>query len=134
MARTHRSPDGIYASTGAVNQVGGKLPIYVCNDCGRDVVWAESRKTGRKYLANVSRGYSGARFYIAANLHRCDAPGFVNGKYDSSIASDIENAEAYQAFVQAESDEFNARWVGFKNEYAATEREQEEAAFMAGLE
>lgn len=73
--KTHRSPDHAYASVGAVHQTGGSLPIYVCNTCGRDVVWAESHKTGRKYLANVHHGYMGARFYIAASLHgpTCDA-------------------------------------------------------------
>lgn len=68
-AKTRRSPDGAYASTGAVRQHGGSLPIYVCNTCGREVVWATSSKTGRKYLANVSHGYLGQRFYVAASVH-----------------------------------------------------------------
>lgn len=74
MARTHRSPDNTFAGVGAVHQTGGSLPIYICNECGRDVVWAESKRTGRKYLANVSRGYLGQRFYIAANVHDCKRP------------------------------------------------------------
>ena len=71
MARTRRSPDGIYASTGAVRQHSGSLPIYVCNGCLGDVVWCESKRTGRKYLVNVSRNYNGARFYVGSNLHKC---------------------------------------------------------------
>lgn len=35
--------------------------------------------------------------------------------------------------VQAESDEFNARWAEHKNEYARQERDQEAAAFMSGI-
>lgn len=73
MAKTRRSPDGIFASVGAVNQTGGPLPIYICNGCERDVVWAESKRTGRKYLANVGRAQNGGRFYIAASLHKCPA-------------------------------------------------------------
>lgn len=69
--RTRRSPDGAYAGTGAVRQHDGKLPIYICNTCGREVVWATSSKTGRKYLANISRGHLDQRFYIAASLHDC---------------------------------------------------------------
>jgi hypothetical protein len=70
-ARTRRSPDGIYATPGAVDQHGGALPIYVCNGCGLDVVWCTSRRTGRKYLVTVSRGYRGARFYAGHNVHEC---------------------------------------------------------------
>jgi hypothetical protein len=69
--RTRRSPDGAYAGTGAVRQHDGTLPIYICNTCGREVVWATSAKTGRKYLANIARGHLDQRFYIAASLHDC---------------------------------------------------------------
>jgi len=68
-AKTRRSPDGAYASTGAVRQHGGSLPIYVCNTCGREVVWATSTRTGRKYLANVAHGYLDQRYYVAASVH-----------------------------------------------------------------
>lgn len=73
MARTRRSPDGIYATSGAVAQHGGSLPIYICNACGADVVWCESKRTGRKYLVTVTRGRNGARFYAGHNIHRCSA-------------------------------------------------------------
>lgn len=68
-ARTRRSPDQGFASTGAVRQNGGSLPIYICNTCGGEVVWCESKRTGRKYLANVRHGHLGQRYYIAANVH-----------------------------------------------------------------
>lgn len=70
MARTHRAPYGGSASTGAVAQNGGSLPIYICNTCDREVVWATSAQTGRKYLVNVSRGHLGQRLYIGSNIHR----------------------------------------------------------------
>lgn len=72
MARTRRSPDGLHARPGAVNQHGGKLPIYLCNTCDSDVVWCESKRTGRKYLANIYRGQGGARFYMGNQPHKCE--------------------------------------------------------------
>lgn len=71
-ARTRRSPDRGYASVGAVRQGGGSLPTYFCNRDNTEVVWATSARTGRKYLANVSYGYKNQRYYIGANVHKCD--------------------------------------------------------------
>lgn len=68
--RTRRG-DG-YASTGAVRQHAGKLPIYVCTTCGAEVVWVESTRTGRPYLVTVSKGYLGQRYYVGANVHPRD--------------------------------------------------------------
>lgn len=70
MARTRRSEENIWISGGAVSQ-DGKLPLYICNTCGHEVVWATSRKTGRKYLVNVYKGQSGARFYVKHRPHNC---------------------------------------------------------------
>lgn len=70
MARTRRNPDGMYIDGGAVAQ-DGKLPAYLCNTCGADVVWATSNRTGRKYLANVYRNRNGARFYVKHQPHNC---------------------------------------------------------------
>jgi hypothetical protein len=75
--RTRRSPDGAFAGTGAVRQHGSALPIYICNQCGNEVVWAESKRTGRKYLVNISHAYNGARFYIGSNVHQC-SPRWTN--------------------------------------------------------
>lgn len=61
----------ITAGVGAVRQGGGRLGVCLCNACGREVVWATSARTGRKYLANVSRGYLDQRFYVGADLHKC---------------------------------------------------------------
>ncbi len=60
-----------YASPGAVRQHGGSLPIRRCGTCGQDVVWCTSKKTGRKYLVNVSRGYLDQRFYVGSDFHDC---------------------------------------------------------------
>jgi hypothetical protein len=69
-ARTQRNARGTYASGGAQHQ-DGKLPIYDCNACGAEVVWATSNRTGRKYLANCYQGMNGTRFYVKASPHKC---------------------------------------------------------------
>lgn len=72
MARTTRVPDQ-FANGGAVHQEGS-LPIYQCNTCLGQVVWATSSKTGRKYLANIRTGYLDQRFYNKRDYHDCDNP------------------------------------------------------------
>jgi hypothetical protein len=64
--------DFVYAGQGAVRQTAGTLKVYVCNACGTEVVWAESKRTGRRYLVNVSKGYLGQRYYVGANVHKCE--------------------------------------------------------------
>ena len=112
MARTHRSPDGAFASTGAVSQTGGSLPIYVCNECNRDVVWAESQRTGKKYLANVFRGYRDQRFYVAARLHKCTDDAEWAATYasatDAVLDRDPDLAVALDDAAADEYDDFKA--------------------------
>ncbi len=73
MTKTSRTSRGKgYAGEGGVRQHGGSLPVYVCNTCGSEVVWAESKRTGRKYLVNVSYGQKGQRFYMGHNVHPSD--------------------------------------------------------------
>jgi hypothetical protein len=126
MARTTRSIDGAFAGVGAVHQTGGSLPIYTCNTCQHEVVWAESKRTGRKYLANVHRGYQGARFYVAASIHKCeDRPAF-----DAAI-DEMRDVDALRAAViddleddaEAEYDDYAA------SEFLSFAREQVRAAY-----
>lgn len=70
MAKTRRTEE--WATTGAVNQHGGSLRVYICNSCGDEVVWVESKRTGRHYLCNVRRGYHSQRFYIGSDIHPRD--------------------------------------------------------------
>lgn len=75
MARTTRVPNR-FASEGGVRQEGS-LPLYICNGCGREVVWATSTKTGRKYLAScspsASDGPHAGWHYRKHAVHRCCA-------------------------------------------------------------
>lgn len=70
-SRTTRVPNA-YASVGAVVQANGSLPVYRCNGCGAEVVWAESKRTGRKYLVSVSYGQNRNRYYRGDNVHPRD--------------------------------------------------------------
>ena len=70
MSKTHRGHG--FVSPGAVAQHGGKLPAYVCNTCHAEVVWVESKRTGKHYLVDVSYGQSQNRFYIGRNFHDCE--------------------------------------------------------------
>lgn len=70
MARTRRGHG--YVSPGAVAQHGGKLPAYACNTCNSEVVWVESKKTGKHYLVDVSYGYNHNRYYVGRNFHDCE--------------------------------------------------------------
>ena len=73
--RTRRSSDKGFATAGAVAQHGGTLPVYICNPCGKEVVWCESKRTGRKYLVTVRRGHLDQRFYIGSQIHECAMEG-----------------------------------------------------------
>jgi len=82
-ARTRRyeyTVDGriVKPSADAGAAVGPTLPVYECNRCGRKVVWCESKRTGRKYLAHVahhtSDGMSVDSFwYNAGSVHTDEA-------------------------------------------------------------
>ena len=102
MARTRLSDERIWIGPGGVRQTGGSLPLYICNGCGREVVWAESRTTGRKYLANVFTG-SGVyrtRYYIGASLHTvesCEA--IVARRIEEDLDREIAAADAFAAWT-----------------------------------
>lgn len=48
----------------------GDLPLYQCNTCHGEVVWATSSRTGRKYLCNVYQG-TVVRYYVKRSVHQC---------------------------------------------------------------
>jgi hypothetical protein len=81
-----------YATTGAVRQTSGDLPVYICNACSAEVVWATSKRTGRKYLVNVSHGFHGQRFYVGADVHTCQPEPTDDEKADQ-VWRDMTGAE-----------------------------------------
>ena len=71
MARTTAQTNNgrpIYVGDGAVRQQGPKK-LYSCNQCGGDVVWLESKRTGKVYLASVYQGEV-VRYYVS-RPHEC---------------------------------------------------------------
>jgi hypothetical protein len=94
MTRTTRVPHR-FVSPGGVRQTGGDLPLYVCNDCGREVVWAESRRTGRRYLANVVTSFrSGRSYYVGAVVHEHDPNDRNTRSYHEALEADGAEATA----------------------------------------
>lgn len=63
--------ENVYVGEGAQAQ-DGRLKLYTCNTCQREVVWATSKRTGKVYLVNVQRGYNDQRFYMKNVPHRCE--------------------------------------------------------------
>jgi len=57
-----------YASEGAVRQ-DGLLPVAECKNCHSQIVWATSKRTGKKYPVNTFRGQGGRLFYIKRAAH-----------------------------------------------------------------
>ena len=95
----------IYVGEGAVRQQGAKK-LYTCNACGRDVVWLESKRTGKVYLASV---YSGevSRYYVS-RPHECKP------RYEPPVPV----LSPYEAAYQALTAKFCARELS-RDEYLA---------------
>lgn len=104
MSKTTRIP-GKFASPGAVNQHGGSLPLYRCNTCKREVVWAESKRTGRRYLVNASEGYHGQRFYVGADIHRCGDAAPLEDAFDKGARIAEITAQAQEAMRRGDRNE-----------------------------
>lgn len=82
MARTTAQHDEkgrpVYVSEGAVRQQGSKK-LYECNTCHRDVVWLESKRSGKVYLASVYAGQV-SRYYVS-QPHKCAGEGEGLGQW-----------------------------------------------------
>jgi hypothetical protein len=85
----------VYASTGAVGQHGGKLKIMECNECHRQVVWVESKRTGRFYLCNVreSNGDLRWRYYRGDDVHDCEKEKAYSAKIQAQIEEQMRREQ-----------------------------------------
>jgi len=94
-----------YASSGAVNQNGGTLPIRKCKTCGHEIVWCESRKTGKSYPVDVRYSRSGrAPYYMGNDIHKC--------RDEVTVWAIITNAGGKNGIVARSTDEADiTRWV-----------------------
>jgi hypothetical protein len=92
--RTRRSPDQGFASVGAVRQNAGGLPVYICNACESEVVWATSKRTGRKYMAKVSRGHMQQRYYIGARVHTEEQCQAIQAEHQRGVAAILREIRA----------------------------------------
>jgi hypothetical protein len=59
-----------FASDGGVSQEG-MLPIRRCKFCDAEIVWATSKRTGKRYPVQVQHGHLSQRFYAKHIVHKC---------------------------------------------------------------
>lgn len=131
-ARTQaqRNEFGSYipVSTGAVRgHSGGDTNLYLCNTCHGDVVWATSKRTGRKYLCNARSAYNGSWFFMGNDLHKCDevlAQRKAADKVAAQVQADLQaealkNAYATVQLVEEFGVEINAAQLAAAREYIA---------------
>ena len=77
-----------FADEGAVRQDGTK-PLFRC-DCGQNVVWVKSARTGRNYLAECFPRQNNGFYYVKAQPHTWE-------RHDARTAQRNVNIEAEQA-------------------------------------
>lgn len=58
-----------YADGGVQQNQGGNAKIKICGDCGSKVVFVQSTKTGKWYLADVFQYKNGNHYYSKADPH-----------------------------------------------------------------
>lgn len=102
----------IYVGEGAVRQQGSKK-LYSCNTCHRDVVWLESKRTGKMYLADVHRGE--VVLYYISKPHNCRPITTEPSWRETYVAPESDHDREYRevgalfASRQITRDEFLAR-------------------------
>ncbi len=65
-----------------------------CKRCGAEIAWLTSKRTGKRYPANVTRSMNhyGAARVAAWNLHRCPA-----GPSDATLQGEEARAAGWSA-------------------------------------
>lgn len=58
-----------YADGGVQQNQGGNAKIKICGDCGSKVVFVQSTKTGKWYLADVFQYKNGNHYYSKSDPH-----------------------------------------------------------------
>lgn len=101
----------ISAGPGA-NAQDGALPVHQCLACESEVVWAESRRTGKRYLCDVYRGYMDQRFYVKASAHfaTCEAVRSEKAEQRRALAA-ADAREAAESFERCDTDGFLSQWA-----------------------
>ena len=56
---------------GGLNNQDGALEVVFCSRCGAHVVWATSKRTGKKYRVDVRISERGNRYYVKSDFHQC---------------------------------------------------------------
>lgn len=124
--RVYREGNPMSVGPGASTQ-DGTLPLYECTTCGREVVWATSTRTGRKYLADVYQGQV-VRYYVKRSPHKCQdhlAPRARNELHDFAMdwnRATVKTSRAIAAGLKAGAiteAEATAAWAKVDDRVAA---------------
>jgi hypothetical protein len=86
-------PERMFASSGATNQEGSK-PIFTC-DCGANLVWVKSQRTGKNYLAECFPYANGDAWYYRKDVFHSQE------KHDERIANRTAYSEQAEASERA---------------------------------
>ncbi len=101
----------VFAGPGA-NSQDGRLAVHQCLACESEVVWATSRRTGKRYLCDVGRGYMDQRFYVKASAHFATCEQTRSERADRLRADAAENdQEAHDSFERCDTDGFLSQWA-----------------------
>ena len=69
--RDFKGPDGeqVFADAGAQRKQGDHRPMKACSACGGFVVFVQSTKTGKYYLADCFQYHTANWYYVKASPH-----------------------------------------------------------------
>ena len=128
-------PNGLqrYADAGAAQQ-GGNRPIKRCTACGMYVVFVQSTKTGKWYLADCARySHRDAYYYVKASPHHETCGRVVAERRANearSALSELHKVKTAEMFATTEQikhlglaadqwqAEFDARFYAVEHKYA----------------
>lgn len=118
-----KRPDGepYYAEPGAVSKQGGSRPVKQCSACGGFVVFVQSTKTGKWYLADCFDKYKGGMYYVKASPHYKTCARVLEQRAEG------ERREAEKRRELAECDAYVTNLVAFFAAEEAWDAEQKAA-------
>jgi hypothetical protein len=116
-----------FVGDGAVAQQGSKK-LYRCLTCGGPVVWLESKKTQKVYLASVYKGESSS--YYISKPHDCAAALRRREEHEAHLLQ-LEAKRAEELARPSQRERFLARRAEIVAEMAALEKDSEGVAVDA---
>lgn len=110
-----------FVGEGAVAQQGSKK-LYRCLTCGGPVVWLESKRSGKVYLASVYKGESSS--YYISKPHDCAARVRRNEEHEAHLRQLDEEREQARANRASYGERVLAKRAEIVAEMAALEKDE----------